>query len=165
MNLCLCSSLHSCLTLCDPVGCNPLGSSVHEIFPTRMLEWVAMPSSRGSSPPRDWTHISCMSCIAGGFFTSESLGKPPEYGLLNLNIAAWLSQRASTRTLFCPPPHADTDALEILLSITTIQFLLFFSVNKDHGAQRTAVLSCAASLSPWMSLLGRLWMKNISKRS
>ena len=44
-------SLQSCLTLCDPIGCNPLGSSVHRIFQARILEWVAMPSSRGSSPP------------------------------------------------------------------------------------------------------------------
>ena len=40
------------------------------------MEWVALPSSRGSSRPRDRTHISCVSCIAGGFFTAESLGKP-----------------------------------------------------------------------------------------
>ena len=105
---CACvQSLHSCLTLCDPVG-----FSVHGIFPTRMLEWVAMPSSRGSSPPRDRTHISCMSCIAGGFFTAESLGKPPEDGLLNLSIATWLCQRASVRKLRPPQPPA-TYALDI----------------------------------------------------
>ena len=42
-------SLQSCPTLCDPVDCSPPGSSVHEIFPARILEWVAMPPSRGSS--------------------------------------------------------------------------------------------------------------------
>ena len=41
------------------------------------LEWVAIPSSRGSSCPRDWTCISCSSCIAGGFFTTKPPGKPP----------------------------------------------------------------------------------------
>ena len=35
-----------------------------------------MPSSRGSSPPRDWTRVSCISCTAGGFFTIEPLGQP-----------------------------------------------------------------------------------------
>ena len=42
--------LQSCLTLCDPVDCNPIGSSVHGILHARILEWVATPSSRGSSP-------------------------------------------------------------------------------------------------------------------
>ena len=38
-----------CLTLCDPMDCSPPGSSVHRIFQVRILEWVAIPSSRGSS--------------------------------------------------------------------------------------------------------------------
>ena len=41
--------LQSCPTLCDPRDCSPPGFSVHRIFQARMLEWVAMPSSRGSS--------------------------------------------------------------------------------------------------------------------
>ena len=41
--------LQSCLTLMDPVDCSPPGSSVHGILQGRILEWVAMPSSRGSS--------------------------------------------------------------------------------------------------------------------
>ena len=41
----------SCLTLCNPVNCSPPGSSVHGILQARVLEWVAMPSSRGSSQP------------------------------------------------------------------------------------------------------------------
>ena len=50
-------ALQSCPTLCDPMDHSPPGSSVHGILYRRTLE-VAMPSSRGSSPPRDWTHIS-----------------------------------------------------------------------------------------------------------
>ena len=42
-------SLHSCPTACDPMDCSPPGSSVHGILQARRLEWVAMPSSRGSS--------------------------------------------------------------------------------------------------------------------
>ena len=56
----------SCLTLCDPVNCSPLGSSVHGILQARILEWVAVPFSRGSSWPRDQTWVSR---IAGTFFT------------------------------------------------------------------------------------------------
>ena len=43
----------SCPTICDPVDCSPPGSSVHEILQARILEWVAIPFSRGSSHPRD----------------------------------------------------------------------------------------------------------------
>ena len=50
--------LESCPTLCDPVGHSLPGSSVHGILPARILEWVAVPSSRGSSQPRHCTRIS-----------------------------------------------------------------------------------------------------------
>ena len=46
-------------TLCDPMDCSLLASSVHGIFQARILEWVAISSSRGSSRPRDWTRVSC----------------------------------------------------------------------------------------------------------
>ena len=50
----LCAKLfQSCLTLCDPMDSSPPGSSVHGILKARILEWVAMPSSRGSSQPRN----------------------------------------------------------------------------------------------------------------
>ena len=48
-----CSVTKLCLTLCDPMDCNLPGSSVHGILQARLLEWVVMPSSRGSSQPRD----------------------------------------------------------------------------------------------------------------
>ena len=46
----------------DPMDCSPPHSSVHGILQARILEWVAMPSSRGPSQPRDWTCISYASC-------------------------------------------------------------------------------------------------------
>ena len=49
-----------CLTLCDPVDCSPPGSSVPGILQARILEWVAIPFSRGSSRPRDRTHVFCI---------------------------------------------------------------------------------------------------------
>ena len=52
----------SCPTLCDPID-----YTVYGILQARILEWVAFPFSRGSSPPRDRTQVSC---IAGRFFTS-----------------------------------------------------------------------------------------------
>ena len=51
---CICAkSLQACLTLQEPMDCSPPGSSVHGILQARILEWVAMPFSRGSSRPRD----------------------------------------------------------------------------------------------------------------
>ena len=61
---CVCAkSLQLCLTLCDPMDYSPPGSSVHGVLQARILEWVAMPSSRASSRPRDQTHVSYISCI------------------------------------------------------------------------------------------------------
>ena len=54
-----------CLPLCDPLDCSPAGSSVHGISQARILEWIAISFSRGSSRPRNQTHVSC---ITGGSF-------------------------------------------------------------------------------------------------
>ena len=79
---CCCSVGKLCLTLCDPMDCSPPGSSVHGIFQARILEWVAISSSRGSSQPRDPTPSPA---LAGRFFTAEPPGKP--YSLIHkINI-------------------------------------------------------------------------------
>ena len=52
--------LQSRLTLCNPTDCSPPGSSVHGISLARILAWVVISFSRGSSQPRNWTHISCI---------------------------------------------------------------------------------------------------------
>ena len=61
--VCVCARaqlLSSCLILWDSMDCSPPGSSVQGIFQARILDWFAISFSRGSSPPRDWTHISCL---------------------------------------------------------------------------------------------------------
>ena len=60
------NSLQSSLTLCHPTDRSPPGSSVCEVLQARILERVAMPSSRVSSRPRDRTCISCVSCMGKG---------------------------------------------------------------------------------------------------
>ena len=61
--LCMCAELlQFCPTLCDLMDYSPPGSSVHGIFQARILEWVAISSSRGSSWPKDWTCVSYISC-------------------------------------------------------------------------------------------------------
>jgi len=70
-------SLQSCPTLCNPVNCSPPGSSVHGIFQPRMLEWVAMPFSTGSSQPRDRTQVSMSVALASRFFTTSATRETP----------------------------------------------------------------------------------------
>ena len=55
-----------CLTLCNPMDYSLPATSVHEVLQSEILEWGAIPFSRGSSQPRDWTQVSC---IEGRFFT------------------------------------------------------------------------------------------------
>ena len=75
------SVTQSCSTLCDPMDCSPPGSSVHEILQERILEWVAMPSSRESSRPRDRTQVSLIA--------DSLLAEPPgrERALLEKSFA------------------------------------------------------------------------------
>ena len=61
-----CTVTQSRLTFCNPMDCSPSGSSVHGVLQARILEWVAISSSRGSSQPRDQTWVFR---IAGKFFT------------------------------------------------------------------------------------------------
>ena len=84
-----------CPTLLQPtrwiaahqVDCSTPGFSVHGIFQARILEWVAISFSKGSSWSRDWTHTFCVSCIAGRFFTTEPLGKPYGFPFYPSNVA------------------------------------------------------------------------------
>ena len=78
-------SLQSCLTLCDSTDCSPTGSSVCGFLQARIPERVAMPSSRGSSRPRDRNRVSC---TAGRFFTNWATREVPEswYWWLNLQM-------------------------------------------------------------------------------
>ena len=67
-----CSVTKLCLTLCDPMDYCPPGFSVHEISQARILEWVAISSSRESLPNPGFILASCVSpALAGGFFTTD----------------------------------------------------------------------------------------------
>ena len=80
--VCCCLVSQLCPTLCDPMDCRPLGSSIHGISQARILEWVAISFSRGASWPRDGSWVSWASpALQADSFTTESLGKPFYYGL------------------------------------------------------------------------------------
>ena len=69
--------LQLCLTLWDPMDCSPPGSSVHGILQTRILKWVALPTSRESSQPRDRRQVSLSPALASGFFTTSATWEAP----------------------------------------------------------------------------------------
>ena len=81
---------------CNPMACSPPGSSVHGILQARILEWVSIPFSRGSSWPRDWSWVSH---IAGRFFT---IWVPREAQISRgvCRYSALLSWELSTESLF-----------------------------------------------------------------
>ena len=73
LSFALVQSLSHVQHFCDSMNCSPPGSSVHGISQARILEWVAISFSKGSSQPRGQT---CISCLAYRFFTTEPPGKP-----------------------------------------------------------------------------------------
>ena len=81
----LCLVPQSCLTLCGPMDCSPPDSSVHGILQARILECVAMPSSRGSSQPKDRTQVSY---IAGRFFNHLNHQGSPSSVCWKANVEA-----------------------------------------------------------------------------
>ena len=79
MRMCVCARVCvlSCVWLCDPMDCSPPGASVNGSFQARILEWVAISSSKGSSPNMDWTCFFESPALAGRFFTTSAI-----YGFL-----------------------------------------------------------------------------------
>jgi len=95
----------SCLTLCDPMNCSLPGPSVHGILQARILEWVAISFSRGSSWFRDWTWVSC---IAGRLLTTWATREalrlaPPKLSQLIFHSSIMFL----TGTTCCETTHAN----------------------------------------------------------
>ena len=100
--MCVCAKLLQwCLILCNSMDCSPPGSSVHGILQARILEWVAMPCSRGSSQPRDQTQVSRIA--------ADSLPCEPPWKPMNTGVG-------------CPiPPSGDLPDLGIKLESPALQ--------------------------------------------
>ena len=105
MCVCICSGTQLCLTLCDPMNYSPPVSSVHGVFQARILEWVTISSSKGSSRSRDQTSVSCVSCIAGRSLTIEPSGKP--YVTIRSDQIRSVAQSCPT---LCDPMNRSTPA-------------------------------------------------------
>ena len=115
MHLCWVTSV--VLTLWDPMDCSLPGSSLPGILQTRILEWVAMPSSTGSSRPRDWTRFPYISCTgrrvlyhevhlgSPGSLWSSSKTHQTKQSAYHYNCAHW-PQEAPDEPCFCIQPAA-----------------------------------------------------------
>ena len=91
--LCMCvESFQLCPTLCDPMDCSLPGSTVLGILQARILKWVVIPFSRGSSQPRDQTWVTC---VAGRFFTIWAIRKAKKKKIpLSPHLRIGLSKKA-----------------------------------------------------------------------
>ena len=106
VSFCVCAqSLQLNPSLCESIDCSPPVSSVHGSFLARILEWIPIVSFRGSSPPRDQSHVPY---IAGGFFTTElprkPLGAPRLWLFFWIQFLRTLAVLRSTGQIFCRMP-------------------------------------------------------------
>ena len=129
----------SCPTLCDPMDYSLQGSSVHGIYQARILEWVAISFSRGSSQPRDWAWVSC---TAGRLLTGwvrrevqKSESDSVVFGSLN---SPGSSPGQNTRVGSCFPSPADLPIPRInwvLLHCRQILYQLSYQRNPNKGRE------------------------------
>ena len=119
-------SLQLCPTLCHPIDCSPPGSSVHGILQVRILEWVAVPSSRVSSDPG--TKPSSLSlALAGRFFTTSMTWEVP--------ILTYLSEKISKETRMSL--NISSQQGNLFWENTSIQFSLGNFLRKIWAVQIT----------------------------
>ena len=117
--VCVCLSLRSVVTLCNPVDCSLSGSSAHGIFQARILEWVSISSSRGSSWHRDGIHVSCI----GKWILYPSLSWLCNIYFPAIYVSSWQKARCLLRPI---PPAKNLHNLHIREGHT-----FFFSVVSD----------------------------------
>ena len=136
----MCSFAQSCTTPCNPLDCSPPGSSIHGILQARLLEWVAMPSSRGSSQARDRTRVSC---IAGGFFTRWAIRDAPRKTLPPWNQSLW-----TYKTIYL---------LSCKFSAVFIWLSIAVSTKVPDCEQQKPTLTISAKKGVFRKELGELW--------
>ena len=129
---------------------SPPDFSVHGILQARILESVAMPSSRGSSWPRDRTCVSCGYCTAGEFFTAEPSGKPPTLlSIPKMPQPVPKSTQCCVFQLVVQDSPSPFDALFLLLSLSGFRCL---SLTASLDAWGT--ISFAIQFNCYLWLLG-----------
>ena len=105
-------SLQLCLTLSDPMDCSPPGSSVHGVLQGKILEWLAIPFSRGYPDPGIKPTSPASPALAGRFFTIESLG-PKEQIIHSRN--AYILDDSDYTTFFKKQNNGDNKTLVVVI--------------------------------------------------
>ena len=138
--------VQSCLTLCNLMGCSPLGSSVHKILQARILEWVAISFFRPISWLRDWNWSPA---LTGGSLPFEQSGKP--HILLAAAAAAAAASLQSCPTL-CDPIDSSPPGSPIpgILQARTLEWVAISFSNAWKGKVKVKSLSRIRLFStPW----------------
>ena len=129
----------------DPMDCSPPGSSVHGTLQARIKEWVVISFSRVSSQPRDWTHISYVSCIGRWvLYHYCHLGSP----------VPWILQPISTLN-FTPAALFAYSSIHFSISSSFAPFLLLFSLESKGlpwwlNGKNSTCQSRRHTFSPWI---------------
>ena len=132
-----------CLTLCDPMDSSAPGSSVLGIFLARILEWVVISSSRGSSRPMDQTGISCVSCTGEWILYHWATWEAQQYSLSPLHMKEFCSDSAFICFNISPSNEHPglisfrMDWLDLLEVQGTLNIL-------QHQSSKASTLQCSA---------------------
>ena len=129
---------------CNPMDCSLPGSSVDGSFQATILEWVVVSFSRVSSQPRDWTRVSYISCIAGGFFTDWATREAHIFFITTWDIT-FMSEYLNT----------DSSHRNLCLG-----FLLFKTILPETNKQNVDICHCKGKLfrlekTGWIRLLSK----------
>ena len=123
------------------------GSTVHGILQAKIVEWVAVRSSRGSSRPGDWNHVSCISYFEGGFFTAELAGVNPSrpsqsVRLGSLCYAATSNQLSILQCLFLlgSLPVCDRNHIPTTSTFSLMMFKTVLNFGTVHGVLKARIL-------------------------
>ena len=156
-----------CLTLCDPMDCSLPGSSVHGIFQARILEWGAIPFSRGSSGPGDQTAVSCIGRWILYHWATFEAYLPNLEGWTADPHRSWLlhviTERSHHHLPLCAQPLPDSHPLNssspcLWEDFTCTWRFIFASKIEDHFL--TSVPSGdLGSLSPTLRLMMAVWLR------
>ena len=134
--------------LCNPMDCSPQGSSVHGTVQARILLWVTIPFSRGSSQPRDQPTSPTSPALAGRFFTIGTTWEAQRHQFLSYLTAAYLltysfSINSSAKSLFW-----NIRFLPLLKSIQFFLYCLYLGTVTHHpNLQRKLKLSGVSIMS------------------
>ena len=148
---------------CELVDCSPPGSSVHGILQARILEWVALLTSRGSSQPRDWTCVSPIKlALASGFFTTSTAWEPLlSYAHILLVLFFWRtltntpSVHTHTLVLFlslCSRPAEAHTSMQLCCSSFHLFIQCLYQTETPPGLDRSACSPCLLNRSACCSL-------------